>query len=73
MGCRVCGSLQTQTTTDLPFKLGEHTILILKGLPTLQCDRCAEYSLADATMARVGQLLARADSSTELKIIAFAG
>jgi hypothetical protein len=46
--------------------------VILKGLPTLQCERCAEYSLADATFARVEQLLARVDSGTELEIIPFA-
>ena len=72
MRCRVCGSQQILTTTDLPFKLGEHTIVILKGLPTLQCQRCAECSLADATFARVEQLLSRVDSGTELEIIAFA-
>jgi YgiT-type zinc finger domain-containing protein len=72
MKCRVCGSQQIPTTTDLPFKLGEHTIVILKGLPTLQCERCAEYSLADATFARVEQLLARVEGGTELEIIAFA-
>ena len=72
MRCRVCGSQQTQTITDLPFKLGEHTIVILKGLPAWQCERCAEYSLADTTFARVEQLLARVESGTELEIIAFA-
>ena len=72
MRCRVCGSQQNQTVTDLPFKLGEHTIVILKGLPTLQCARCAEYSLADTTFVRVEQLLARVESGTELEIIAFA-
>jgi YgiT-type zinc finger domain-containing protein len=72
MKCRVCGSQQIPTTTDLPFKLGEHTIVILKGLPTYQCERCAEYSLADTTFARVEQLLARVEGGTELEIIAFA-
>ena len=72
MKCRICGSQQVPTTTDLPFKLGEHTIVILKDLPTLQCERCSEYSLADATFARVEQLLARVESDTELEIIAFA-
>ena len=72
MRCPVCGSQQNPTTTDLPFKLSEHTIVILKSLPTLQCERCAEYSLADTTFARVEQLLARVDSGTELKIIAYA-
>ena len=72
MRCRVCGGQQNLTTTDLPFKLGEHTIVILKGLPAYQCERCAEYSLADATFARVEELLARVESGTELEIIAFA-
>lgn len=72
MRCRVCGSQQNQTITDLPFNLGQHTIVILKDLPALQCERCAEYSLADTTFARVEQLLARVESGTELEIIAFA-
>lgn len=71
MKYRVCESQQSPTITDLPFKLGDHTIVILKDLPTLQCERCAEYSLADATFARVEQLLARVESGTELEIIAF--
>jgi YgiT-type zinc finger domain-containing protein len=72
MRCRICGSQQKLTTTDLPFKLGEHTIVILKDTPTFQCDRCAEYSLADTTFARVEQLLARVGTDTELEIIAYA-
>jgi len=72
MRCRVCGSQQKPTTTDLPFKLREHTIVIVKGLPAYQCERCAEYSLGDATFARVEQLLARVKGGTELEIIAFA-
>jgi YgiT-type zinc finger domain-containing protein len=59
-------------TTDLPFKVRERTIVILKGLPAFQCERCAEYSLGDATFARVEQLLARVDIGAELEIIAFA-
>ncbi len=72
MKCRVCGGMQQSTNTDLPFKTGEHTIVILKGIPVLQCDRCAEYSLDDATYARVDQLLSRVEVGTELEIISFA-
>jgi len=33
MKCRVCGATLQATTTDLPFKLTERTIVILKNLP----------------------------------------
>lgn len=60
-----------QVTTDLPFKVTERSIVIVKGLPVLQCDRCGEYLLDDPTMVRVEELLARADSAAELEIIRF--
>lgn len=72
MKCRVCGGVQQRISTDLPFKTGEHTIVILRGIPVLQCERCAEYSLDDPTLARVDELLARVDERTELEIISFA-
>jgi len=72
MKCRVCGGNLQQTTTDLPFKTSERTIVILKGLPLLQCDRCSEYSIADATFQRVEAILAQVDSNAELEIIRFA-
>lgn len=37
--------------TDLPFKVGDSSIVIVKGLPAIQCPRCNEYLLADAVMA----------------------
>ena len=72
MKCRVCGGQQQRTITDLPFKTGEHTIVILKNIPVLQCERCAEYAFDDPTFARVEMLLARVESGTELEIISFA-
>jgi YgiT-type zinc finger domain-containing protein len=72
MTCRVSGGKQQQTITDLPFKTGEHTIVILKGIPVFQCERCAEYSFDDPTMARVEEMLSRVEAGTELEIISFA-
>ena len=72
MKCRVCGSRLEPTTTDLPFKITELTIVILKRLPVLQCGRCVEYSIEDSVFARVEQLLSNADTSAELEIISFA-
>jgi YgiT-type zinc finger domain-containing protein len=72
MKCRVCGGTQTPTMTDLPFKTGERSIVILKSLPVLQCERCSEYSIADPTFKKVEEILARVDSATDLAIIPFA-
>ena len=44
MKCHVCGATMRATRSDLPFKTSEQTIVILKGLPVLQCENCAEYS-----------------------------
>ena len=72
MKCRVCGSILHATTTDLPFKVSDRTIVILKHLPVAQCDGCSEYLIADAVFARVEELLSRADTSAELEVIQFA-
>ncbi len=37
MKCHVCGFGLVSLTTDLPFKVSEMTIVILRGLPVLQC------------------------------------
>ncbi len=72
MKCRVCGGKLQAATTDLPFKVTERTIVILKQLPVMQCNRCSEYSIEDSVFARVEELLRKADASAELEIIPFA-
>jgi YgiT-type zinc finger domain-containing protein len=59
-------------TTDLPFKLSEERIVILKQLPVLQCESCREYLIEDTVMARIDILLAQADSTAELEVIRYA-
>jgi YgiT-type zinc finger domain-containing protein len=58
--------------TDLPFKVSELSMVILKGLPVLQCNSCREYVLEDSVMARVDEILGKVDRSTELEVIRFA-
>lgn len=72
MKCPTCGEALQPVQTDLPFKVSARTIVILKNLPVLQCDRCTEYSIEDSIFARVGEILAGVDSATELAIIRFA-
>ena len=72
MTCRICGGEMEERITDLPFKLGESSIVIVKGLPVVQCSRCSEYLLADAVMAKVDHLLQTVNTSAELEIIRYA-
>jgi YgiT-type zinc finger domain-containing protein len=72
MRCHVCGSELIPVVTDLPFKVRETTIVILKELPVLQCTGCSEYMLEDPVMRRVDELLGLANDRAELEIIRYA-
>jgi YgiT-type zinc finger domain-containing protein len=72
MKCRVCGGLLEPRVTDLPFKIGDSAIVILRGLPVLECRQCGETELEHATMSRVDELLASVDASAELEVIRYA-
>jgi YgiT-type zinc finger domain-containing protein len=72
MRCSVCGSILRPSLTDLPFKVSDTSIVILKDLPVLQCDNCREYLLDDFVMSRVEEILQKADAAAELEIIRYA-
>ncbi|HEX4133678.1 MAG TPA: type II toxin-antitoxin system MqsA family antitoxin [Bryobacteraceae bacterium] len=72
MKCRICGGAMEPRVTDLPFKLGDTSIAIVKALPVLQCLQCGETELEDTAMARVDSLLAKVDRSAELEVIQYA-
>jgi hypothetical protein len=55
--------------TDLPFKIGESSIVIVRSLPVLQC---GETELQDLEMARVDGLLAAVDRTSELEVVRYA-
>lgn len=72
MKCRLCGAKLEKVVTQLPFKVSEQTIVIVKDLPVMQCSRCQEYLLEDEVMARVEELLKKADTAIELEIVRYA-
>jgi YgiT-type zinc finger domain-containing protein len=72
MRCEVCGAELTAITTDLPFKVRELGIVIVKGLPVQQCGRCPQYLLEDAVLARVDEILRGVDAGSELEVIRYA-
>ena len=72
MKCTICGSNLQPTRTDLPFKVSERTIVIVKELPIVQCENCSTYEIEDLVFVRVEELLSTIDRKTELEIIRFA-
>jgi YgiT-type zinc finger domain-containing protein len=68
----MCGSLLKPAVTDLPFKVRETAIVILRGLPVLQCTNCPEYQIEDQVLARVEALLADVATTAELEVIRYA-
>ena len=72
MKCHVCGSNMKSMITNLPFKINETTIVILKDLPVLQCNNCNEYLLDDPVMKRVDEILEKVDTAAELEVIRYA-
>lgn len=72
MICAVCGAPLSRVTTDLPFKIGDTRIVILKGLPVLQCEGCPEYLMDDEVLRRVDEILAQMAGGTELEIVRYA-
>ncbi len=72
MRCEVCGAELAAITTDLPFKVREPGIVIVKGIPVLQCVRCPQYLLEDGVLARVDQILRRVDGVIELEVVRYA-
>ena len=57
---------------DLPFKLSDRLIVVIKGLPVLLCQNCTEYALEDRVMAAMDQILDGADDASELRVVKYA-
>jgi YgiT-type zinc finger domain-containing protein len=69
MKCRICGGLLEARVTDLPFKIGDTAIVIVRASPVFQCGQCGETELDNVAMSRVDPILARVDRSAELEVI----
>jgi YgiT-type zinc finger domain-containing protein len=70
--CTRCGSRLVETQTDLPFKIDGRSIVVIKGIPVLECASCPEYLLPDASMKRVEEILRGRTPAAELEVIRFA-
>jgi YgiT-type zinc finger domain-containing protein len=71
MICHICGGKLEKIITDLPFKVKNDSIIIVKELPVLQCQNCNEYLLEDPVMEKVELILNNIDKTVELEIISY--
>ncbi|MFA5805709.1 MAG: YgiT-type zinc finger protein [Melioribacteraceae bacterium] len=72
MKCYNCGGKLEKVITDLPFKLHQDSIAIIKKLPVLQCINCREYLLEDNVMEIVDKRLSKIGKNVELEILSYA-
>ncbi len=72
MKCRLCGGRMEGVRTDLPFKLEDHKIIVVKGIPVEQCSSCGEYIIHDSVMISLDHLFESMDHAAELEIRRFA-
>lgn len=72
MICHNCGGKLEKVVTDLPFKVKDNAIVIIKKLPTLQCQNCNEYLIVDSVMEKIDYILDKIDKTAELEILSYA-
>jgi YgiT-type zinc finger domain-containing protein len=60
------------TQTDLPFKLNNRRILVVKDMPVFQCNSCGEFMLSEQVMETLDRLIEATDENTELEIRRYA-
>jgi YgiT-type zinc finger domain-containing protein len=72
MICHNCGGELESLITNLPFTVDHNSIVIIKGLPVLQCRNGGEYLIDDAVMEKVDSILTRIDKTTVLEVLSYA-
>ena len=72
MKCHVCGGHMTPTRSDMPFKLDQTRIVIIRDLPLLHCQQCGEHAFEDAVMKKIEVTLASVDRGAELEVVRYA-
>lgn len=72
MKCHLCGADMHPLKTDLPFKVSERAIVIIKALPVLQCCNCHEYLIEDHAMQKVENILRKVGQEAELEVVNYA-
>jgi len=57
--------------SDMPFKVSNESVVIIKRLPVLQCPNCEEYLIEDPVMQKVEEKLSKVSVTAELEILKY--
>ncbi|MDP3148380.1 MAG: YgiT-type zinc finger protein [Ignavibacteria bacterium] len=71
MRCYNCGENLEKIFSDMPFKVSNESVVIIKRLPVLQCPNCQEYLLEDIVMKKVEEKLSKVSVTAELEILKY--
>jgi YgiT-type zinc finger domain-containing protein len=58
--------------TDLPFKIADRSIAVVKSVPVHECGNCGEILMDNPVMEAVERLLESIDENAELEIVQYA-
>ena len=72
MKCHNCGGEFESVITDLPFKTGAHSIIIIKDLPVMQCGNCNEFMIEDLVMGTVDRIIDMTEKNAEVEVLRYA-
>lgn len=67
-----CGGNLEPSVSDLPFRLGPSSIVVVKKLPLLECTNCTEFSIEDSVMEKVDLLLDQTGEAADLEVVSYA-
>jgi len=71
MKCHVCGTPMRRVVADLPFRVNLSVIIILRGLPLVECSKCSAYALEEEVMERVHEIVGRLRSPSHLEAVLY--
>jgi len=71
MRCYNCGNILENIFSDMPFKVSNESVVIIKQLPVLQCPNCEEYLIEDPVMQKVEEKLSKVSVTAELEILKY--
>ena len=72
MKCHVCGGRTSSVVTDMPFKVSNTSIVIIRQMPVANCANCGQYLIDDPVMERVESIIKGVNAGTELEIVQYA-
>ncbi|MEA3421614.1 MAG: YgiT-type zinc finger protein, partial [Acidobacteriota bacterium] len=72
MMCHKCGNSMTKKVTDLPFKLDDHRIIVIKDVPIFLCSKCGEILIENEVMKKLNPVFSDVKRDRELEVVKYA-